>query len=137
MTRQALLLTDTLEGSPGHFPTLVRHTLERGLYLPTFAGTCEVLALARELRPAVILLDVPAEPARKAEALEIVAALQAEAPTAETPVVLFWHEGSHLPHPQTALLRYVIKPFTPNEVLSVVMDLAPHEHASMIRERLG
>ncbi len=104
--------------------TLLRVTLPSdGFEVTEAADGDEALALARELHPDVILLDMMM-PAKSG--IEVLAELRRDAELAETPVIMLTARTQAADRDAAALVgatRFLTKPFSPSELAASVDEL--------------
>jgi two-component system phosphate regulon response regulator PhoB len=103
---------------------LVRATLDNGDYsIVEAADGDESLELARRLQPDLIVLDMMM-PGRSG--LEVLRELRADPETAATPVIMLTARARESDRNEAASAgadRYLAKPFSPLELISVVEEL--------------
>lgn len=99
------------------YAEMLRH---HGIETAQADSRAEALRVARERRPAVLVIDSSAS---EGEGARLVAELGRDARTAAIPVVFLrqWSEGP--PPPTSAPLVAVRKPVDPRELLGAVQDL--------------
>jgi DNA-binding response OmpR family regulator len=102
---------------------LVRASLEPAYEIVEAEDGCEVLGLALDRRPDLIVLDMMM-PGKSG--LDVLAELRADAALAQTPVVMLTARVQAVDRVAAAEAgadRYVAKPFSPSELAAVVGEL--------------